>query len=64
MGLIAPIITAAATTASIWIVPFLAATLSFYQYDEQDPEGRPRHTKVCKKHYNENIISIPFPGYL
>lgn len=50
MGLFAPIATAAATTATIWIIPFLAATLSFYEYDDYDPEGHPRDAKVCRKY--------------
>jgi len=46
MTLIAPVATAAATTAGLWFIPLLVATVSFYQYDKKDPEGRPYDVKV------------------
>jgi hypothetical protein len=49
MTLIAPVATAAATTAGLWFIPLLVATISFYQYDKKDPEGRPYDVKVCKR---------------
>lgn len=49
MTLIAPVATAAATTAGLWFIPLLVATISFYQYDKKDPEGRPYDAKVCKE---------------
>uniref|UniRef100_A0A0P6GHW9 Glucose dehydrogenase (FAD, quinone) n=1 Tax=Daphnia magna TaxID=35525 RepID=A0A0P6GHW9_9CRUS len=62
MGLFAPIATAAATTATIWIIPFLAATLSFYEYDDYDPEGHPRDAKVIFKSYDFIVIGAGSAG--
>ena len=47
MGLLIPAAaTAAAATAGIWFLPLLVATVSYYQYDKVDPEGRPKNAKV------------------
>jgi len=45
-SLVIPAATAAATTAGLWFIPFMAAAVSYYQYDKTDPEGRPKDTKV------------------
>ena len=48
MSFITPVATATASTAGLWFIPLLVATVSFYQYDKKDPEGRPYDAKVCK----------------
>jgi len=47
MNFITPIATATATTAGLWFIPLLVATVSYFQYDKKDSEGRPYDVTVC-----------------